>query len=56
MLTGSGDLLLRSSEGGTAVFSMGGAKAESLLLLTKRGVSEMKKIRVRARVVTDMTL
>ncbi|XP_035533945.1 par-3 family cell polarity regulator beta a [Morone saxatilis] len=37
------DRLLRSSGGGVAVISWGGAKAESLLLLTNRGVSGRRK-------------
>lgn len=45
-LTGSGDPLLWSSGGGVTVLSWGGAKAESLLLLTNKGVSGRKKIRV----------
>lgn len=49
MLTGSGDLLLWSSGGGVTVISWGGAKAESLLLLTSRGVSGTRTIRVRDR-------
>ncbi len=44
MLTGSGDTLLWSSGGGVAAISWGGAKAESLLLLTNRGVSGWGKI------------
>lgn len=46
-LTGCGDPLPMSWGEGMGVVEMGGASAESLLLLTKRGVSGMKKYKDR---------
>ena len=54
VLTISADLLLWSSGVGVALLSRGGAKAESLLLLTNRGVSGTRKTRVRNRETEEM--
>lgn len=49
MLTASEDLLLWSSGGGVALISWDGAKAESLLLLTNRGVPGWTQIQIQLR-------